>query len=431
MNTRTVHTFEELNTSTSNPQGMYAGSYLTSFSGPVKDMAKRSFKVCKNQIRRMPHDKLVPYWVRVRPRKKQGRGSVTESDYFNLTSFSEENDGFTDYNSYIDFLRQKLTDLKTVGYKNDTSGKTLTVRKLKYSPPGHKYSTPSGHTIEAVFGYGKFGRSADHLDSSKMDNLPVEEIREENAQDSDTSNVDRLYFFTHLSNKHPNSAFTIFHKYGNSTARTTLYQFLNESLQSLYVENQAEDEEGLMFEMNTIASKPLLEQLIEDDIQGFELVQRKVPTESYKQESEVIGNVRDAKVKVSVESKEFSFDEQGVKNLLSRIDGGDYPFAEILEEHTVDEEIDEVSAIVNTSDGRPRKRRLTRDKLTMEEYISKDIDYNHETGRPIMTSISKIARELSNEQLREYTSESLNENVSLLEEADPQSPETPSQSTTN
>ncbi|WP_152421665.1 hypothetical protein [Halogeometricum pallidum] len=364
-------------------------------------------------------DKLSPYWIRLRPKIERGYSlSNSNAEYFDLLSLDKENEGFDGFPTFAHFLLTRLVHLQDNGVVRGTTEKTLTVRALNDAGPGSDLSTSHGYTIEAVFGYGKYGRPRDHVDSEELEkpDTDPDEVIEEDAQNSVTSPEDRLYALFHFPGPTTDRGIAIFHKYGNVSVKSSLYSFLNEKLVQLYVETPGEKTKGIKFEMNTVASKPLADQLLEDDIMGFELVQRKVPSDPYANQSDPLGGTRDAKFTFTAETDNLDISREGIENLLSRIGNNDYPYAEIFERFDEgDYHIDDISAIVNNSNDNKRKRKLTRSKLTSEMYISTDINYDEETNRPIPASIGFLARDFANEQLEAYNYELLDENQSLLQ----------------
>ena len=363
----------------------------------------------------MVSDKLVPYWVRLRDKKKRGI-KRNESEYFDLMSFQEQNPGF-EHDTFHHFLEERLDELFEDGYKHDSWDKTLTVRQYGTAQPGDPLSTSSGYTIEAELGYGKYGRASDHLpvDDLEDESTSPDEVREENARDRDTSAEDRYYFLFHIPGSSPSRGITVFHKIGNGSPKTSLYKYLNGYLDNMYEVPADDSIKGLSFYMNTIASKDLIDQLVEDDIMGFELVKRKINSESFAQGSEYMGEARDTKVKVSIEADEIGLDRDTINDLISKVQDNETPFVEIFDEGSgFRGDIDKVNARVKTTGDRTRKRDLSRDKLTLEEYINTKVGYDEETNRPSMPSIGRVAREFINEQLRIYDNETLDEDQSLL-----------------
>jgi uncharacterized protein YdcH (DUF465 family) len=363
----------------------------------------------------MVSDKLVPYWVRLRDKKKRGI-KRKESEYFDLTSFEEQNSGFEN-DTFHHFLVERLDELLEDGYEHESWDKTLTVRQYGTAEPGAPLSTNSGYTIEAELGYGKYGRASDHLPVDEIEDgsTSPHEVREENARDRDTSAEDRYYFLFHIPGSSPSRGLTVFHKIGNGSPKTSLYKYLKDHLTNSYEVPSDDNVKGLSFYMNTIASKDLIDQLVEDDIMVFELVKRKINSESFAQGSEYMGNSKDTKVTVSIETDEIRLDRDTINDLISKVQDNETPFVEIFDEGSgLQEDIDKVNARVKTTGDRTRKRDLSRDKLTLEEYINTRVDYDEETNRPSMPSIGRVAREFINEQLRVYDNETLDEEQSLL-----------------
>lgn len=364
----------------------------------------------------MASHKLVPYWTRLRSKNKPGV-RVNESDYFDLTSLDAENDGFESIPSFYNYLLDMLTNLEN-GWRDSDRNRTITLRRIESSSPDDRESEIGGYTIEAVLGYGDYGESTDHVavDDLEDPEISQDEFIDEDARDPRTSDENRLYFFFHLPQSNPTRGITLFNKYGNIGPKSTVYKYLNRDLQDKYETQPSEDDQGLSFEMNTIASKDLIDELEYKTFQGFELVQRKVPAEAYAQESGPLGGTRDTKIKYTVSMNEFTMDRETISNLLSRVQSNEYPFVEILDQDVQTDEgapADRVSALVGDGPS-PRKRRLTREKIKVEEEIGEDIEYDSDTNRPTMYTVGEVAREIANEQLEAYNDPLLEER-SLLE----------------
>ena len=363
----------------------------------------------------MPRDKLVPYWMRLHSKKKPGL-RVHDSDYFDLTDLSGENNGFSSWPTIIHYLIEKFRELRDVGHKDGEFDKTLTVRQFDHAGPGDPESSDNGHTIEAVLSYGRYGRPEDHIEAGPLGDPSTspDELREEGARGRNTAGEVRLYLLFHLSASHPRRGIMIFHKYGNNSAKSALYKFLNEPLHEAYDCTNTDTDQGLVFDITTVASKSMVDQLIEDTFTGFEVVQRNIPSEAYAQESNILGNTRDTKITYSIETEEYTLDREGANNLLSRVQSSDYPYAEILQPTGDEDSVSRVNALVKTTDGDSRKRRLTQNRLSVEEFINEDLDYDDE-GYPLMTSIAEMGREMANGQLSSYNDPTLNTVECLLQ----------------
>lgn len=364
----------------------------------------------------MANHKLLPYWTRLRSKNKPGV-RVNESDYFDLTSLDSENDGFTSMPSFYNYLLDMLTDLRS-GWRDNDRNRTITLRQIESSEPDDSDGENSGYTIEAVLGYGDYGESTDHVSVDDLEDPEAsqEDFIDENARDPRTSDENRLYFFFHLPQSNSTRGIALFNKYGNIGPKSTVYKYLNRDLQEKYEIQPSDDDQGLSFEMNTIASKDLIDELEYKTFQGFELVQRKVPAEAYAQESGPLGGTTDTKIKYTVSMDEFTLDRDSISNLLSRVQSNEYPFTEIMDQNVQTDEgapADRVSALVG-SNSSPRRRRLTREKIKVEEEIGADIEYDPDTNRPVMSSVGEVAREIVNEQLEAYNDPLLEER-SLLE----------------
>lgn len=357
----------------------------------------------------MVTDKLVPYWVRLRSKNKPGV-AVDESEYFDLTSLPDPDSGFDEYDTFVELLLDRLHLLQESGYVDEDREKSLTIRQLESSGTGDHDKV----TVEGVFGYGKFGRSADHLNIEKLQNeLPPSSARNPNARDQSTAEVRRLYFLFHIPRDKKSRGILILHAWGQSGIKGMLYSTLQEPLKEDYVEGSSEENKGLNFSMNPIASKDLVQRLTEVNIHGFELVKRNTPTSAYGSNSNVLGNARDAKARFTIDTNlNVSLDEEAAKTLVSKIQDSDYPYAEIFPSQVDTQNIDSIKAHINAEGS--NKIDLEQDRVRMKRVINEDIQYNQETYRPKMYTIGNVAREFANEQLEEYDLERLDEN-SLLD----------------
>ncbi|APE96444.1 hypothetical protein [Halodesulfurarchaeum formicicum] len=357
----------------------------------------------------MVTDKLVPYWVRLRTKNKPGV-AVDESEYFDLTSLPDPNGGFENYDTFLELLLNRLHTLRDQGYVDEDIEKSLTIRQLESSDTG-EHSTV---TVEGVFGYGKFGRSADHLNIEKLqDALPPSDARNPNARDQSTAEVRRLYFLFHIPQEKQSRGVLILHAWGQSGIKGMFYRALQQPLLEDYIESPSDEDNGISFSMNPIASKDLVQRLTEVNIHGFELVKRNTPTSAYGSSSSILGNVRDAKARFTIDTDlDISLDEERAKTLVSKIQDSDYPYAEIFPSEVDTKNIDSVKAHIN-ADG-SNKLDLEQDRVRMKRAINEDIEYDEETYRPKLHTIGEVAREFANEQLEEYDLEKL-ETDSLLE----------------
>lgn len=358
----------------------------------------------------MVTDKLVPYWVRMRAKNKPGV-AVDESEYFDLTSLPAPSGGFENFDTFLGLLLYRLCELRDHGYVDDGSEKTLTIRQLEADTFDGSHDSC---TVEGVFGYGKFGRSADHLDIEDLQNeLPPSTARQPNARKQNTAEVRRLYFLFHVPQDKPSRGILILHAWGLSGIKGMLYRALQKPLFDDYVESPTEEDRGLHFAMNPIASKDLIERLTEVNISGFELVKRNTPTTAYGNSSGLLGNVQDAKARFTIDTDVgIALDEDKARTLLSKVQDSDYPYAEIFPSEVDTSEIDKVQAHIGP-DG-SNKLDLQQDKVKMKRTINGDVEYDEETYRPRMHTVGEAAREFANEQLDEYNLETL-EPESLLE----------------
>ncbi|MFB6185890.1 MAG: hypothetical protein ABEI86_03365 [Halobacteriaceae archaeon] len=344
----------------------------------------------------MPKDKLVPYWVRLRCKNKPGV-PVDESKYFDLTSLPDPNGGFENYNSFIGVLHHTLRHFRDAGYVDDDREQTLTLRQLKVDNSG----SGSCCTFEGVLGQGDFGRSADHLDISDLqqNDLPPSQARQPNARDRDTAEVSRVYFIFHVPDGKPSRGVLILHAWGRTRIKGLIYRSLQIPLYDDYMESPSEDDRGLQFSINPIASKDIVERLTEVTIHGFELVKRNTPTSHYGSQSDILGGANDAKARFTIDTDtEIALDEEQASTLISKIQDSDYPYAEIFPNSGGD--IDKIQAHINAEGS--NKLNLQRDKVRMEKIINDDIEYDSYTYRPEMSSVGEAAREFVNDQLEEY-----------------------------
>ncbi|MDS0478561.1 hypothetical protein [Natrinema sp. 1APR25-10V2] len=358
----------------------------------------------------MVTDKLAPYWVRLRTKNKPGV-AVNESDYFNLTSLPSPESGFKNYDTFLGMLLFRLCDLRDCGYVDDNIEKSLTIRQLEATSFSEDHDSV---TVEGVFGYGKFGRSADHLNIEKLqEELPPSAARQPNARQQNTAEVRRLYFLFHIPEGKQNRGILILHAWGQSGIKGMLYRALQKPLLDDYVESGSEDDRGLNFSINPIASKDLVERLTEVNIHGFELVKRNTPTSAYGSSSNILGDTQDAKARFTIDTDmEIALDEEKARTLVSKIQDSDYPYAEIFPSEVDTDEIDKIQAHID-SDG-SNKLDLEQDQVRMKRVINEDIEYDDITHRPKMHTIGEAAREFANEQLEEYDLETI-ETESLLE----------------
>lgn len=346
----------------------------------------------------MPTDKLSPYWVRLRSKNKPGV-AVDESEYFDLTSLPDPDGGFESFDTILGLLLFRFAEYRDVGFVDDDRDKSLTIRQLETSThqPDHDSAT-----IEGVLGHGNFGRSADHLDISDLKrDLPPSEARRPNARDQDTAEVGQIYFLFHIPSGKPSRGILILHSWGRARVKGLLYKSLQIPLFEDYEESGSNEDRGLNFEMNPIASKDLIERLTEVTIHGFELVKRNTPTSAYASSSDILGNARDAKARFTIETDtEISLDEEKAQTIVSMVQDSDYPYAEIFPPEVNQHDIDKVQAHIDGEGS--NKLNLEREKVRMEKVIDGDVKIDSQTYRPVMSSVGELAREFANDQLVKY-----------------------------
>lgn len=366
----------------------------------------------------MPAHKVSPYRVKLRQKLDSG-GRANQNDYWDLTDFAGINPGFSEYDTFLDFLEAYLRHLKKTGHRSDTAERALTVVRFKRGKGS--FSQLPNRTIEAELTYGRYGRTADHtkVDVIGQDNETTpSDDRTPAARDPNTVAETRLHFLAHIPTNSSRQCFIVLHSYGRNSVKTRVYDSLNRFIQQHYnkraetydvqEDNKKTNEYKLM--MPTVAGPDVVEALRDSKLAGIEVQKRNTNVPEYMKESTELSDQSDGNLKIKYTSSDLISDMNTTKeHLLARIQNEEYPFAEL-----VDEDPSRINAIIEAPGDNTKKINITKDEIRMEENVPANYLRSDSVGRVHVSSIGRFARQHLNEKLNEIGAQRLNEE-SLLD----------------
>lgn len=345
----------------------------------------------------MVSHKLVPYIIRVNERHKPGV-EINEAEYFDLTSFNMAMPVQCPYLTFGELIEEAFKEIQKELYIDDEFGRTLTAMDWSRDE--------SNNELEAVLSKGNFGEPGDHLDTIKarQQGNSTGDAREHDALDKDTALEKRYHFLYKVCDNNPRKALLVLHARGRGGVKTDFKRKMTQKLSEIGGD--------VIFKMNTVVGGDLYEELLNNPITAFEVLETQVNAEQYLQESNDLGEPPEkSRVTVNLSAGKDSSFKINKGKLRDIVDNKKIPMAEFLpssdgtgtESHKVEIE----------KNGRSRKLNISKGQPNMEQSITTDIGYKQD-GRPKMASVSEESRRFAAEVLKEHGLGSINTNKSLI-----------------
>lgn len=340
--------------------------------------------------------KLVPYKIRIWEVHERGH-EIHEDEYFDLTSFPSSMPWASPYSSFLELIEESLEEIHVNPYINEDSERTLTAIDWD--------SNFSDNEIEAVLSKGNYGDPGDHLDVIEVQEPgnTVEDVRDTNALDENTALEKRYHFLFKVTTSSSRRGIVILQARGNGSVKSDLRKIIEAKLLDI--------NENIRFEMVPIAGGDLYDELMDNPIKGFEVLETQVDADEYLQESDELGS-QPTKNRVTINlsatgEDQFQFSRGDIREM---IDNKEVPLIEFPE---VDGDQGTSSHKVEIEkNGRPRKLNISKDQPKMEQEINTDIDYTN--GRPDMVSVGIQSRRFASEVLHEQGWGTIDTNNTLI-----------------